>query len=178
MGMETVKSADGTVIAYDRIGAGPALIVSVGAFCTRHTFVAPAELRQRFTVITYDRRGRGDSGDTQPFAPEREYEDLAAVAAAAGPEPPFVFGHSSGAAIALRAAAAGVPLAAIAAYEAPFQNEDTHARPSTRHPISANWSAPGGRARRSGSGWPTSSTCPPAWSRSWREPRGPRPWRR
>jgi pimeloyl-ACP methyl ester carboxylesterase len=70
--METVKSADGTVIAYDRAGAGPALIVSVGAFCTRHTFVAPPELRQRFTVITYDRRGRGDSGDTQPFAPERE----------------------------------------------------------------------------------------------------------
>src|SRR6266700_770422 len=88
MGMETVKSADGTVIAYDR-------------------------------------RGRGDSGDTQPFAPEREYEDLAAVAAAAGPEPAVVFGHSSGAAIVLRAAAAGVPLAAVAAYEAPFDNEDT-----------------------------------------------------
>jgi len=123
--METVKSADGTVIAYDRVGAGPALIVSVGAFCTRHTFVAPPELRQRFTVITYDRRGRGDSGDTQPFAPEREYEDLAAVAVAAGPEPAFVFGHSSGAAIVLRAAAAGVPLAAVAAYEAPFDNEDT-----------------------------------------------------
>jgi pimeloyl-ACP methyl ester carboxylesterase len=127
--MDAVKSADGTFIAYDQIGAGPALIVSVGAFCTRHTFVAPPELRQRFTVITYDRRGRGDSGDTQPFAPEREYEDLAAVAATAGPEPPFVFGHSSGAAIALRAAAAGVPLAAVAAYEAPFQNEDSP-RPS------------------------------------------------
>ena len=123
--METVKSADGTVIAYDQAGAGPALVVSVGAFCTRHTFVAPPELRQRFTVVTYDRRGRADSGDTHPFAPEREYEDLAAVAAATGPEPPFVFGHSSGAAIALRAAAADVPLAAIAAYEAPFQNEET-----------------------------------------------------
>ena len=123
--METVKSADGTVIAYDRAGAGPALIVSVGAFCTRHTFVAPPELRQRFTVVTYDRRGRGDSGDTQPFTPVREYEDLAAVAAAAGPELPFVFGHSSGAAIALRAAAAGIPVAAVAAYEAPFHNEDT-----------------------------------------------------
>jgi len=96
--MDTVKSADGTVIAYDRAGDGPALIVSVGAFCTRHTFAAPADLTQRFTVFTYDRRGRGDSGDTQPFAPEREYEDLAAVAGAAGAEPPFVFGHSSGAA--------------------------------------------------------------------------------
>jgi pimeloyl-ACP methyl ester carboxylesterase len=122
--METVKSADGTVIAYDRAGDGPALIVSVGAFCTRHSFVAPPELRQRFTVVTYDRRGRADSGDTEPFRPEREYEDLAAVADATGPEPPFVFGHSSGAAIALRAAAAGVPLAAVAAYEAPFHDED------------------------------------------------------
>jgi pimeloyl-ACP methyl ester carboxylesterase len=123
--METVKSADGTVIAYDRAGDGPPLIVSVGAFCTRQTFVAPDELRQHFTVVTYDRRGRGDSGDTEPFAPQREYEDLAAVAAAAGPEPPSVFGHSSGAAIALRAAAAGLPVAGIVAYEAPFLNEDT-----------------------------------------------------
>jgi pimeloyl-ACP methyl ester carboxylesterase len=128
--METAKSADGTLIAYDRAGAGPALIVSVGAFCTRHTFVAPQDLRQRFTVVTYDRRGRGDSADTQPFTPEREYEDLAAVAAATGPQPPFVFGHSSGAAIALRAAAAGVPMAAIAAYEAPFQNGDTPRPPA------------------------------------------------
>jgi pimeloyl-ACP methyl ester carboxylesterase len=122
--VETVKSVDGTVIAYDRSGDGPTLVVSVGAFCTRQTFVAPEDLRQRFTVITYDRRGRGDSGDTEPFAPEREFEDLAAVAAAAGPEPPFVFGHSSGAAIALRAAAAGLPTAGIVAYEAPFLNED------------------------------------------------------
>ncbi len=123
--METVKSADGTVIAYDRTGDGPALIVSVGAFCTRHTFAAPEDLRRRFTVVTYDRRGRGDSGDTQPFTPEREYEDLAAVAAATGAEPPFLFGHSSGAAIALRAAAAGLTATGIVAYEAPFLNEDT-----------------------------------------------------
>lgn len=123
--METVKSADGTVLAYDRTGDGPPLIVSVGAFCTRHTFAAPADLGRHFTVITYDRRGRGDSGDTLPFAPEREYEDLAAIAAAAGSEPRFVFGHSSGAAIALRAAAAGLQVAGIVAYEAPFLNEDT-----------------------------------------------------
>jgi pimeloyl-ACP methyl ester carboxylesterase len=123
--VETVTSADGTVIAYDRTGDGPILVVSVGAFCTRHTFVAPAELTRRFTVVTYDRRGRGDSGDTAPFASEREYEDLAAVAAATGTEPPFVFGHSSGAAIALRAAARGLPVAGIAAYEAPFTNDET-----------------------------------------------------
>jgi len=123
--METITSADGTTIAYDRTGAGPVLIVSVGAFCTRHTFVPPAELTRQFTVVTYDRRGRGDSGDTSPFTPEREYEDLAAVAAVTGTEPPFVFGHSSGAAIALRAAARGLPVAGIAAYEAPFTNDET-----------------------------------------------------
>jgi pimeloyl-ACP methyl ester carboxylesterase len=123
--VETVKSADGTVIAYDRAGAGPALVVSVGAFCTRQTFAAPVGLAQRFTVVTYDRRGRGDSGDTQPFAAEKEYADLAAVAAATGPEPPFLFGHSSGAAIALRATAAGLPVAGIVAYEAPFLNSGT-----------------------------------------------------
>jgi pimeloyl-ACP methyl ester carboxylesterase len=130
--METVTSADGTVIAYERAGHGPALIVSVGAFCTRRTFAAPVELTRQFTVVTYDRRGRGDSGDAAPVAAdredraaEREYEDLAAVATAAGTGPPFVFGHSSGAAIALRAAAAGLPVAGIVAYEAPFTNDET-----------------------------------------------------
>lgn len=123
--MDTVKSADGTVIAYDRAGSGPPLIIAVGAFCTRHTFVAPDALRQRYTVVTYDRRGRGDSGDTQPYAPQREYEDLAAVASAVGPEAAFIFAHSSGAAIALRAAAAGLAVAGIVAYEAPFQTEGT-----------------------------------------------------
>jgi pimeloyl-ACP methyl ester carboxylesterase len=123
--VETVTSADGTVIAYDRAGDGPVLIVCVGAFCTRRTFAAPRDLTRQFTVVTYDRRGRGDSGDTDPFAPEREYEDLAAVSAAAGGGPPFVFGHSSGAAIALRAAAAGLPVAGITAYEAPFAGDAT-----------------------------------------------------
>lgn len=150
--METVKSADGTVIAYDRTGDGPALIVSVGAFCTRHTFAAPEDLRRRFTVVTYDRRGRGDSGDTQPFTPEREYEDLAAVAAATGAEPPFLFGHSSGAAIALRAAAAGLTATGIVAYEAPFLNEDTPSRLATRRSTSASWLALAAGARPLASG--------------------------
>jgi pimeloyl-ACP methyl ester carboxylesterase len=57
--MQTVTSADGTSIAYDRSGDGLVLIVSVGAFCTRHTFVPPTGLTRRFTVVTYDRRGRG-----------------------------------------------------------------------------------------------------------------------
>jgi pimeloyl-ACP methyl ester carboxylesterase len=121
----TVTSADGTTIAYDQAGVGPVLIVSVGAFCTRGTFVASPELTAQFTVVTYDRRGRGDSGDTEPFTAQREYEDLAAVAAATGTKPPFIFGHSSGAAIALRAAAAGLPVAGIVAYEAPFANDET-----------------------------------------------------
>ena len=121
--MDTVKSADGTIIAYDHVGDGPPLIVCVGAFCTRQTFVPPEDLAARFTVYTYDRRGRGGSGDTQPYAPEREYEDLAAVESVCAGTP-FLFGHSSGAAIALRAAAYGVPFASIVAYEAPFTNDE------------------------------------------------------
>jgi pimeloyl-ACP methyl ester carboxylesterase len=118
--METTKSADGTVIAYDRTGEGPPLIVAVGAFCDRRSFVPPEGLTGRFTVYTYDRRGRGDSGDTQPYSPDREVEDLAAVASVTSASRVFAFGHSSGGALVLRAAAQGVPLAAVASYEAPF----------------------------------------------------------
>src|SRR6266700_3836314 len=125
--METTKSADGTVIAYDRSGDGPPLVVVLGAFCDRKTFVPPASLTSRFTVCTYDRRGRGDSGDTPPYSPALEVADLAAVIEAiSGPGAPgagagaFAFGHSSGAALALRAAAHGVPVAAMVAYEAPY----------------------------------------------------------
>jgi pimeloyl-ACP methyl ester carboxylesterase len=130
--VETAISADGTVIAYDRAGDGPVLIVCNGAFSDRGAFAAPPNLTERFTVVTYDRRGRGDSGGVgdgggavDSVAAEREYEDLAAVAAATGTAAPFVFGHSSGAAIALRAAAAGLPVAGIIAYEAPFANDET-----------------------------------------------------
>jgi pimeloyl-ACP methyl ester carboxylesterase len=121
--METTKSADGTVIAYDRTGDGPPLIVAVGAFCDRRSFVPPAGLTERFTVYTYDRRGRGDSGDTQPYSPDREVADLAAVVSVAVFESGsavYAFGHSSGGALVLRAAAQGVPLTAVASYEAPF----------------------------------------------------------
>ncbi len=120
--METTKSADGTVIAYDRTGDGPPLIVAVGAFCDRRSFVPPENLTSRFTVYTYDRRGRGDSGDTQPYSPDREVEDLAAVVSVAADSASgvFAFGHSSGGALVLRAAAQGGPLTAVASYEAPF----------------------------------------------------------
>jgi pimeloyl-ACP methyl ester carboxylesterase len=128
--VETVKSADGTVIAYERTGDGPALIVAVGAFCDRRTFVPPAALTSRFTVYTYDRRGRGDSGDTQPYSPEREVEDLATVVSASSASRVFGYGHSSGGALVLRAAAAGVPLAAVASYEAPFVVPGTRAEPT------------------------------------------------
>jgi len=114
----------------------------------RRTFVAPLDLTPRFTVVRMTPRP-GYSGDTAPFAAEREYEDLAAVVAAAGTEPPFVFGHSSGAAIALRAAAAGLPVAGIAAYEAPFANDDTPlpaADPADRiRQLVALWPQPRGR---------------------------------
>jgi pimeloyl-ACP methyl ester carboxylesterase len=120
--MHTVQSADGTTIAYDALGAGPALILVGGAF--QHRAIDPrtgtlAELLARdFTVFHYDRRGRGDSGDTPPYAPERELEDIAALANAAG-GPPFLFGHSSGGLVALDAAAGGLPVPSVAVYEVP-----------------------------------------------------------
>jgi hypothetical protein len=81
----TVTSADGTTIAFDRLGDGPPLIMVVGAFNTRATTEpVAAALQDRFTVLNYDRRGRGDSGDTPPYAVEREVEDLEALTAQAG----------------------------------------------------------------------------------------------
>ena len=133
-GMETTKSADGTVIAYDRTGDGSALIVVLGAFCDRKTFVPPDSLTGAFTVYTYDRRGRGDSGDTQPYSPEREVADLTAVIEAAGGSA-FCYGHSSGAALVLQAAARGAPVTAAVAYEAPYVipgSREVVADPATR----------------------------------------------
>lgn len=118
--METVRSADGTTIAFDRIGDGPPLILVLGAFSDRS---APRPLAARlagdFTVYAYDRRGRGDSGDHPEYAVERELGDLDAMIGAAGGSA-LVYGHSSGAAIALRAAAAGLPIAKLVAYEPPY----------------------------------------------------------
>ncbi|HWF20980.1 MAG TPA: alpha/beta hydrolase [Acidimicrobiales bacterium] len=128
--METTRSADGTSIAFDREGEGPALVLVVGAFCDRATSETLATLlAPQFTVFRYDRRGRGSSGDTAPYGVEREIEDLQAVAAAAG-GPAFVFGHSSGAALALEAVIAGLPATRLVAYEPPYIVEGTRIRPA------------------------------------------------
>ena len=116
------ESADGTSIAYQQRGEGPALVLVVGAFCTRHTTNELAALLQNdFTVYEYDRRGRGDSGDTSPYSPEREVEDLVAVIEAAGGSA-AVFGHSSGAILALETAAASRAVSAVVAYEPPYRH--------------------------------------------------------
>lgn len=118
--METVNSKDGTRIAFDRTGGGPALVCVGGALNDRGSGAALAGLLAgRHTVLTYDRRGRGDSGDTPPYAVDREIEDLAAVLDAAGGSA-AVYGMSSGAVLALRAAAAGLPVTRLALFEPPF----------------------------------------------------------
>jgi pimeloyl-ACP methyl ester carboxylesterase len=119
--MRTITSADGTPIAMDDDGSGPPLVLVTGALCDRRS---PAGLVPLLagssTVHTYDRRGRGSSGDTAPYAVEREVDDLAAVIAAAGGAA-HVYGHSSGARLALAAAAAGLPITRLAVYEPPFR---------------------------------------------------------
>jgi pimeloyl-ACP methyl ester carboxylesterase len=120
--MPDVTSADGTTIAYEHTGVGPVVVLVDGAMC--HRAAGPlrplaAALRDRFTVYTYDRRGRGDSTDTQPYAVAREVEDLRAVIARAGGRA-YVYGISSGAALALTTAAAEPGIVGLALYEPPF----------------------------------------------------------
>jgi pimeloyl-ACP methyl ester carboxylesterase len=120
--MSQVKSKDGTAIAYERVGAGPPLILVDGALCSRAFGPMPKLaplLAQRFTVYFYDRRGRGESGDTPPYAKDREIDDLAALIGAAGGAATLV-GLSSGAALALEAAAARLPVTGVVAYEPPY----------------------------------------------------------
>jgi pimeloyl-ACP methyl ester carboxylesterase len=113
-------SRDGTPIAYERTGQGPAVILVSGAMSTGGT-VAPlaVPLSERFDVLVYDRRGRGGSGDTAPYAVAREVEDLAALIEAAGGEA-CLCGISSGGALVLEAAASGLPVRRIAVYETPY----------------------------------------------------------
>ena len=83
--MEKVTSRDGTTIAFDRLGEGPPVILVCGAMSDRALMRPTAEeLAKRFTVFNYDRRGRGDSGDTAPYAVQREIEDIGALVAEAG----------------------------------------------------------------------------------------------
>src|SRR5215207_10261317 len=118
--MATVLSNDVTAIAFERFGQGQPLIMVVGAFNTRSTGEPlAASLASHFTVFTYDRRGRGDSGDTIPYAIEREVEDLGALIGEAGGAA-AVFGFSSGAILALNAAARGLPITRLALYDAPY----------------------------------------------------------
>lgn len=117
----TVTSHDGTRIAYERVGTGPNLVVVAGALGAKdlpymRNYVRAFE--PHFTVINYDRRGRGESTDTQPFAVQREIEDLEALTQAVGPS--HVFGLSSGAVLVLEAAASGVPMQSAIAFEPPY----------------------------------------------------------
>jgi pimeloyl-ACP methyl ester carboxylesterase len=118
--MNKVTSADGTPIAFDLLGAGPPVIVVGGRLCDRSlTRPTAEELAKNFAVINHDRRGRGDSGDTAPYAIEREIEDIDALIAEAGGEA-SVYAHSSGAALALHAAAAGLPITRLVLHEPPY----------------------------------------------------------
>jgi pimeloyl-ACP methyl ester carboxylesterase len=118
--MDKVKSSDGTYIAFERLGEGPVIVI-VGGSLADHQFYAPLanELAGHFTVYNFDRRGRGQSGDTEPYAVEREVEDLGTLVADAK-EPVFVYGHSAGSALALRAAATGLNIAKLALADPPF----------------------------------------------------------
>ena len=141
----TVVSSDGTTIAYQQIGRGPALILIDGALCYRklgQTAQLAESLSQHFTVFTYDRRGRGESGDTAPYAVAREVDDIAALVDQAGGSV-FVWGMSSGAVLALEAAKRIRGIKKVAVYEAPLIVD--HSRPATdtdwariRNAISAN----------------------------------------
>ena len=121
----TTTSRDGTTIAYTKRGSGPPLIIVDGVFCYRENGPSTelaSLLAQHYTVFTYDRRGRGESGDTAPYTVEREIDDLRAVAKEAGATP-FVLGISSGAALTLQAVASGVGAKRIALYEPPYDTD-------------------------------------------------------
>jgi pimeloyl-ACP methyl ester carboxylesterase len=134
--MSRVMSKDGTPIAYEVQGAGPPVVLVGGGLVDPATGRAgraenaplAAQLAERFTVCNYDRRGRADSGDTLPYAVEREIEDIEALVAELG-GPVHVYGVSSGGALALEAAAAGVAIDALAMYEVPYSvGEDASRR--------------------------------------------------
>ena len=119
--MQKITSKDGTEIAYDKVGHGPVVIFVLGALNSRKSGATLAKLlAPHFTVINYDRRGRGDSTDATAYAPQREVEDIAALIDAVG-KPVYLYGHSSGAAIALQASVElRKEVRRLAIYEAPY----------------------------------------------------------
>jgi pimeloyl-ACP methyl ester carboxylesterase len=123
--MSQIVSSDGTLIAYERSGSGPALILVDGAMCSRAFGPAPKLaplLAEHFTVYAYDRRGRGESTDMPRYSPAREVEDLAALIQAAGGSASLL-GLSSGGALALEAAASGLNITTVVAYEPPYVDD-------------------------------------------------------
>jgi Alpha/beta hydrolase family len=121
----TTTSADGTTVAYRSYGVGRAIVFVSGATQRKEdwTELAEAMSDSGFTAVTYDRRGRGDSGDTAPYAVEREIEDIAALIAANGGTA-GLHGQSSGGALANRATAAGLPVRSLSAFETPYRVGD------------------------------------------------------
>lgn len=127
-----VTSADGTRIAFDLLGQGPPIVVVSGMFCDRQTTQDLAEhLAAQFTVMNYDRRGRGESGDTAPYAAEREVEDIAALITEAGGTA-SVYGHSSGAGLALNAAAGELAITRLILHEPPYGPDDEESKRGAR----------------------------------------------
>jgi len=130
--MPFVTSSDGTRIAYSVVGAGPAIILIDGALCWRASGPATPlaeQLKDRFTVYTYDRRGRGESGDTTPYAVEREVEDLAALIEVAGGAA-AIYAISSGVGLALAAANTGLPITKMVLYEFPILADNSRHVPA------------------------------------------------
>ena len=132
MTYETVASADGTSIAYEVFGAGPLLIAVCGATCDRALMRSTAQaLGRYFTTVDYDRRGRGDSGDTLPYAVDREIADIAALIDRIG-GPAHLYGHSSGAGLVLHAVAAGLPVDEFVLHDPPYSPDDESSRDGAR----------------------------------------------
>ncbi len=127
--MTNVISKDGTQIGFDKTGNGsPVILVSGGSVDRMSNASLAALLSDSFTVYNYDRRGRGISGDTAPYAIEREIEDIAAVIETAGGSA-CLYGSSSGAALAMEAAASGLPIRKLALWEAPYIVDNSRPRP-------------------------------------------------
>jgi pimeloyl-ACP methyl ester carboxylesterase len=133
--VKKAASKDGTTIAFEEMGEGEPIILVDGALCSRSFGPMPKLaplLAQHFTVFLYDRRGRGASTDAASYAPEREVEDIEALINVAGGSA-YVYGVSSGAALAIRAAANGARISKLGLYEPPFMVDANGHRPPADH---------------------------------------------